>query len=84
MGHAETPAFHDDREQIDPQRRLLLMIIEDDVSFAEILWLRLASELVVPVPGRAQRRRRHAPGRSCSFCPRAIILDMNLPDRSSG
>ncbi|HEY3666063.1 MAG TPA: ATP-binding protein, partial [Polyangiaceae bacterium] len=43
VGTLETPAFTDDRDQIDSRRRLLL-IIEDDVAFAEIL-ARLAGEL---------------------------------------
>jgi signal transduction histidine kinase/CheY-like chemotaxis protein/CHASE3 domain sensor protein len=73
----ETPAFPDDREQIDPQRRLLL-IIEDDVAFAEIL-ANLASELSFQflVAHSAEEGVRLA----LQFMPAAIILDVNLPDR---
>jgi CheY-like chemotaxis protein/CHASE3 domain sensor protein len=73
----ETPAFADDRDQIDPQRRLLL-IVEDDVSFAEIL-AKLANELSFQflVAHSAEEGVRLA----TSFLPAAIILDMNLPDR---
>jgi len=76
-GRAETPAFPDDRERIDPQRRLLL-IIEDDVSFAEIL-AGLASELSFQflVAHSAEEGVRLA----LQFLPAAIILDVNLPDR---
>jgi len=74
---AETPAFPDDREQIDPQRRLLL-IIEDDVAFAEIV-ANLARELSFQflVAHSAEEGMRLA----LQFLPAAIILDVNLPDR---
>jgi signal transduction histidine kinase/DNA-binding response OmpR family regulator/CHASE3 domain sensor protein len=77
VGLIETPAFPDDREQIDPQRRLLL-IIEDDVSFAEIL-AALARELSFQfvVAHSAEEGVRLA----LQFLPAAIILDVNLPDR---
>jgi len=77
VGQLETPAFPDDREQIDPQRRLLL-IIEDDVSFAEIL-AGLATELSFQfvVAHSAEEGVRLA----LQFLPAAIILDVNLPDR---
>jgi hypothetical protein len=77
VGVPETPAFTDDRDRIDPQRRLLL-IIEDDVSFAEIL-AKLANELSFQflVAHSAEEGVRLA----TSFLPAAIILDMNLPDR---
>jgi len=73
----ETPAFSDDRDQIDPQRRLLL-IIEDDVRFAEIL-ANLAGELSFQflVAHSADEGVRLA----SKFLPAAIILDVNLPDR---
>ena len=76
-GPVETPAFPDDREQLDPQRRLLL-IIEDDVPFAEIL-AALARELSFQflVAHSAQEGVRLA----LQFLPAAIILDVNLPDR---
>ena len=72
----ETPAFPDDRAQIDPQRRLLL-IIEDDVAFAEIL-AQLARELSFQflVAHSAEEGMRLA----LQFLPAAIILDMHLPD----
>ena len=77
LAQAESPAFADDREQIDPQRRLLL-IIEDDVSFAEIL-AGLARELAFQflVAHSAEEGVRLA----LQFLPAAIILDVNLPDR---
>jgi len=73
----ETPAFPDDREHIDLQRRLLL-IIEDDVAFAEIL-AGLAGELSFQflVAHSAEEGVRLA----LHFLPAAIILDVNLPDR---
>ncbi|HET7538799.1 MAG TPA: response regulator [Polyangiaceae bacterium] len=72
----ETPAFPDDREQIDPQRRLLL-IIEDDIAFAEIL-AKLAGEQSYQflVAHSAEEGMRLA----LQFLPAAIILDMHLPD----
>jgi len=72
----ESPAFPDDRAQIDPQRRLLL-IIEDDVPFAEIL-AGLARELAFQflVAHSAEEGVRLA----LQFLPAAIILDVNLPD----
>ncbi len=77
VGLSETPAFEDDRDRIDTQRRLLL-IIEDDVSFAEIL-ANLAKELSFQflVAHSAEEGIRLA----TQFLPAAIILDMNLPDR---
>ena len=77
VGHPEKPAFQDDRDHLDTQRRLLL-IIEDDVSFAEIL-AQLASELSFQflVAHSADEGVRLA----TQFLPAAIILDMNLPDR---
>jgi CheY-like chemotaxis protein len=76
-GHAETPAFPDDRDHIDSQRRLLL-IVEDDVAFAEIL-AKLAGELSFQflVAHSAEEGVRLA----TQFLPAAIILDVNLPDR---
>ena len=76
VGHAEVPAFPDDRDRIDAQRRLLL-IIEDDVSFAEIL-AQLAKELSFQflVAHSAEEGVRLA----MQYLPAAIILDVNLPD----
>jgi signal transduction histidine kinase/DNA-binding response OmpR family regulator/CHASE3 domain sensor protein len=76
-GQIEKPAFPDDRERIDPQRRLLL-IIEDDVSFAEIL-AELSRELSFQflLAHSAEEGVRLA----LQFLPAAIILDVNLPDR---
>jgi signal transduction histidine kinase/DNA-binding response OmpR family regulator/CHASE3 domain sensor protein len=75
---SELPAFHDDRDALDPQR-LLLLIIEDDVRFAEIL-ARLAKELSFQylVAHTAEEGVRLA----SQYLPAAIILDMNLPDRT--
>ncbi|HYP74843.1 MAG TPA: response regulator [Polyangiaceae bacterium] len=75
--HREVPAFPDDREHIDPQRRLLL-IIEDDIRFAEIL-ANLANELSFQflVAHSAEEGVRLA----LQFLPAAILLDVNLPDR---
>ena len=77
VGHAETPAFPDDRDHIDSQRRLLL-IVEDDVAFAEILG-KLANELSFQflVAHSAEEGVRLA----TQYLPAAIILDVNLPDR---
>ncbi len=77
VGSVEKPAFEDDRDRIDSQRRLLL-IIEDDVSFAEIL-AKLAGELSFQylVAHSAEEGVRLA----TQFLPAAILLDMNLPDR---
>ncbi len=77
VGHAETPAFPDDRDHIDSQRRLLL-IVEDDVAFAEIL-AKLAGELSFQflVAHSAEEGVRLA----TQYLPAAIILDVNLPDR---
>jgi CheY-like chemotaxis protein len=77
VGHVEQPAFEDDRDHIDTQRRLLL-IIEDDVTFAEIL-AKLAGELSFQflVAHSAEEGVRLA----TQYLPAAIILDMNLPDR---
>jgi CheY-like chemotaxis protein/CHASE3 domain sensor protein len=77
VGKPEKPAFQDDRDHLDSQRRLLL-IIEDDVSFAEIL-AQLANELSFQflVAHSAEEGVRLA----TQFLPAAIILDMNLPDR---
>jgi CheY-like chemotaxis protein/anti-sigma regulatory factor (Ser/Thr protein kinase) len=76
-GLAELPAFPDDREHIDDRRRLLL-IVEDDVAFAEIL-AKLAHELSFQfvVAHSAEEGMRLA----TQFLPAAIILDVNLPDR---
>jgi signal transduction histidine kinase/DNA-binding response OmpR family regulator/CHASE3 domain sensor protein len=75
--HVEAPAFPDDRNHIDSQRRLLL-IVEDDVTFAEIL-AKLATELAFQfvVAHSAEEGVRLA----TEFLPAAIILDVNLPDR---
>ncbi|MEO8901697.1 MAG: response regulator [Polyangiaceae bacterium] len=77
VGQVETPAFEDDRDRIDTQRRLLL-IIEDDVAFAEIL-ANLAKELSFQflVAHSAEEGIRLA----TQFLPAAILLDVNLPDR---
>ncbi|HEX3849770.1 MAG TPA: response regulator, partial [Polyangiaceae bacterium] len=77
VGLPEIPAFQDDRDHLDSQRRLLL-IIEDDVPFAEIL-AQLANELSFQflVAHSAEEGVRLA----TQFIPAAIILDMNLPDR---
>jgi CheY-like chemotaxis protein len=70
--------FEDDRERLDPQGRLLL-VVEDDVRFAEIL-LRLAHELdfeciVAQTAHEAlELIRRHVPS--------AVVLDVALPDTS--
>jgi len=76
VAQVEVPAFADDRDHIDSQRRLLL-IIEDDVSFAEIL-AKLASELSFQfvVAHSADEGVRLA----TRYLPAAIILDVNLPD----
>ncbi|HEY4103724.1 MAG TPA: response regulator, partial [Polyangiaceae bacterium] len=74
----EAPAFQDDRDELDPHR-LLLLIIEDDVRFAEIL-ASLAKELSFQylVAHSADEGVRLA----TRYLPAAIVLDMNLPDRT--
>ncbi|HEU4538778.1 MAG TPA: response regulator, partial [Polyangiaceae bacterium] len=68
----------DDREALDPRRRLVL-IIEDDESFARIV-LDLARELEfrgVVAHGAEEGLRLAA-----ELSPSAIVLDVHLPDRS--
>jgi CheY-like chemotaxis protein/CHASE3 domain sensor protein len=72
------PAFDDDRARLDRSRRLVL-VVEDDVTFAKIL-ADLAHELefqcVVAheAEGGLALARKHVPS--------AIVLDVNLPDHS--
>jgi signal transduction histidine kinase/DNA-binding response OmpR family regulator/CHASE3 domain sensor protein len=77
-GGVSKPAFEDDRAALDQSRRLVL-VVEDDVAFAKILF-DLAHELefqcVVAhdAEGGLALARRHVPS--------AIVLDVNLPDHS--
>ncbi len=72
------PAFEDDRGALDRRRRLVL-VIEDDVAFAKILF-DLAHEMefqcVVAhdAEGGLQLAKKHVPS--------AVVLDVNLPDHS--
>ncbi|MEJ7733375.1 MAG: response regulator [Polyangiaceae bacterium] len=73
-----TPQVADDRDHLERGRRLLL-IVEDDVRFAEIL-TRVAHELEFQclVAHEAVAGIRLA----IEHQPSAIVLDMNLPDHS--
>jgi signal transduction histidine kinase/CheY-like chemotaxis protein/CHASE3 domain sensor protein len=73
-----TPPVPDDRASLDQQRRLLL-VVEDDRDFAEIL-VDLAHELDFQcvVAGSAEEGLRMAQ----ELLPAAVLLDVNLPDRS--
>ena len=68
----------DDRDHLDPKRRLLL-VVEDDESFADIL-AKLAGELdfQVLLANNAEDGLRLA----FAHLPSAIVLDVNLPDHS--
>ncbi|MDB5974786.1 MAG: histidine kinase [Nevskia sp.] len=71
-------ATEDDREQLNTERRLIL-VIEDDTRFAMIL-RDLARELGFQcVVTHAANEGLMAAG---SYRPSAILLDMNLPDHS--
>jgi len=73
-----TAALLDDRELLDGKRRVLL-IIEDDLPFAEILGtLAREQEFQYLVAHEAEEGIRLA----IDFHPDAIVLDMNLPDHS--
>jgi len=73
-----TPAFADDRERLDGTRSVLL-IVEDDVPFAEVI-AKLATEIEFQylVAHRADEGVRIA----LQHAPSAIVLDLNLPDYS--
>jgi signal transduction histidine kinase/DNA-binding response OmpR family regulator/CHASE3 domain sensor protein len=72
------PAFEDDRNRLDPRRRLVL-VVEDDVTFARVLF-DLSHELdfqcVVAHDAEAGLALAKA------HVPSAVVLDMNLPDHS--
>ena len=72
----EMPAFDDDRAHLDGQKRVLL-IVEDDVTFAEVL-AKLATELSFQflLAHTADEGVRLA----VRYLPTAIIMDVNLPD----
>jgi CheY-like chemotaxis protein/signal transduction histidine kinase/CHASE3 domain sensor protein len=72
------PAVADDRQTLDGKRRIIL-IVEDDGAFAEIL-ANLAHELEFQVllAHNADDGIRLA----VEFLPSAIVLDVNLPDHS--
>ncbi len=75
---AHVPAFEDDRARLDRSRRLVL-VIEDDVTFAKILFdlaHELAFQCIVAheAEGGLALAKAHVPS--------AIVLDVNLPDHS--
>jgi signal transduction histidine kinase/CheY-like chemotaxis protein/CHASE3 domain sensor protein len=72
------PAVEDDRAQLTPDSRTIL-IVEDDLRFAAIL-RDLARELGFLCV--ATQNARDALAAAQRFKVHAIILDMNLPDRS--
>jgi signal transduction histidine kinase/DNA-binding response OmpR family regulator/CHASE3 domain sensor protein len=78
MKEEPIPLVVDDRDAIDRNKRLVL-IVEDDPSFARIL-ADLSHELDFQcvVAGTADEGVRLA----AKLLPRAILLDMNLPDHS--
>ena len=72
------PAFSDDRDRIDPQRALVL-VVEDDVAFARILYdLAHEKKLQCIVAHDAASGLLLAGRHPLS----GIILDVNLPDRT--
>jgi CheY-like chemotaxis protein/CHASE3 domain sensor protein len=75
---AAEPYLPDDRDELKPGRPLLL-VVEDDPRFAEIL-ARLAheNEFQVLIAATADEGIRLAQ----EYSPSAVILDMNLPDHS--
>jgi len=74
---APAPAFADDRH-LAPSARLVL-VIEDDISFAQILY-DLAHELQYSCLVAHSAENGFA--LATQFVPAAILLDMSLPDRS--
>ncbi|HET9958369.1 MAG TPA: response regulator, partial [Polyangiaceae bacterium] len=72
------PIVQDDRAALDGKHRVLL-VVEDDPAFAQIL-IDLAHELEFQcvVAGAAEEGLRLAR----ELTPAAVILDVNLPDRS--
>ncbi len=84
-GPAEAPAADldpmttdDDRNLLTPEARLIL-VVEDDASFAVIL-RDLAREMGFSVRRDAPRQR--CPDRRVEIQPSAVLLDINLPDHS--
>jgi CheY-like chemotaxis protein/signal transduction histidine kinase/CHASE3 domain sensor protein len=71
------PAFADDRQQ--PPRGRLVLVIEDDAAFAQILY-DLAHELQYSCLVAHSAKDGFA--LATQFAPSAILLDMGLPDRS--
>jgi len=72
------PAFEDDRARLDRRRRLVL-VIEDDVAFAKILYdLAVEMEFQCVVAHDAESGLQLAK----KSLPSAVILDVNLPDHS--
>ncbi len=72
-----TPSFPDDRHQ--PLKRRLVLVIEDDSSFAQILY-DLAHELQYSCLVAHSAEDGYA--LASQFVPHAILLDMGLPDQS--
>jgi signal transduction histidine kinase/DNA-binding response OmpR family regulator len=75
---AAQATFRDDRAKLDDVRRVLL-IVDDDVPFAEIL-AKLASELEFQYI--VAHRADDAVALALEHTPSAIVLDLNLPDHS--
>jgi CheY-like chemotaxis protein len=74
---APVPTFADDRHQ--PPRGRLVLVIEDDAAFAQILY-DLAHELHYSCLVAHSAEDGFA--LATQFAPSAILLDMGLPDRS--
>ncbi len=72
------PHIADDREQLDARRRLVL-VIEDDLSFARIV-VDLAHELEFQCV--VAHTATDGVALAMQHLPSAVVLDMNLPDHS--
>jgi len=80
LGKEETsgPAFEDDRAVLDARRRAVLFI-EDDVTFAKVLF-DLAHEL--EFQGLVAHDAESGLALAKTYVPSAIILDIGLPDHT--
>jgi CheY-like chemotaxis protein/CHASE3 domain sensor protein len=75
---ASPPAFPDDRDSLDSQRALVL-VVEDDVAFARILYDLAHEKKVQCIVAHDAASGLILAGR---HPPSGIILDVNLPDRT--
>jgi signal transduction histidine kinase/CheY-like chemotaxis protein len=77
-GRIAPSPIRDDRDRLDPEKRLLL-VVEDDVRFAAIL-RDLAHEIGFQCV--ATHTANDGVAAAMHFRPSAILLDINLPDHS--